>query len=75
MATDCASQNQRALEGPGNTFRHRLSRRELVALAAFGALLPMIFSKQARALPDANALVEHQGWVLRADDLQRLGIK
>ena len=35
----------------------------------------MIFPKQAQALPDANALVEHEGWVLRADDLPRLGIK
>ena len=75
MATDCVPQNLPLFSGPRGVVRTGVSRRLFLTSAALGALLPALLPKAARAFSDADALTSHDGWVLRADDLQRLGIK
>jgi hypothetical protein len=73
---DCAMHNNGALEEPRLCFRSHLSRRTFACLAAFGALLPMVLPVAGGVGTSSSlTLVRHRGWVLRADDLQRLGIE
>jgi hypothetical protein len=75
MPMNCASHNVRPLVRSFSAAEIGLSRRSFARLTVLGMLLSILLPEAAPAQSPPESLIRHRGWVLRADDLQRLGIK